>query len=343
MTRTQLPLPEELPKQSTTSRMAGTWLIAIVAVLVANFAAGTLLRSYSPNPTEHVVRKKWAILATLDASTDSLVLGDSTGNQGVDPALLSAELGGRWVNLSTVGNMLVVDSAWMLAEYIEKNGPPKRVLLVHVPDIWRRDAQPEVFATIPRPWGVWERDEPRLTFDAGDRVTALLVRSVPLYASNESLSSLLMEPWKAPERWPTLRDDGFMAVTRRSPNAIDVGIERQRLFYASTTPAVSQINEQAFRRLVALAEEHGFDLYYAIGTAHEDLVAVPGYVGYAQAIAQRLTELAGGSTRFHAVLTGSNGLPNALMSDHEHTTTEGAEAFTRRLIERLQPYVRALE
>ena len=133
----------------------------IVVILLLNLLAIWVVQRYSPNRGYRLVREKWTLLLNLKEPVEWLVLGDSSGNQAVDPALLDARLGGRSLNLCTTGNALVLGDLWMLETYLRRFGPPRGVVLVHTYDLWGRDKNSNTVADVPLPWGYWtEREHP---------------------------------------------------------------------------------------------------------------------------------------------------------------------------------------
>lgn len=165
-------LPEEKIAPVTPRKILGSVVGCLLMLGAANYLADWFLTSYSSNGGYKIAQVKWSKLLTLQRPVDVLVLGDSTGLQGVDPTVLDQTLGGRSLNLCTVGNMLVVNSAWMLDQYIQRFGPPKQVVLVHTYDVWHRKVNSStrlLLAETPLPWGAWDAFEPEI--DLGPEIS----------------------------------------------------------------------------------------------------------------------------------------------------------------------------
>ncbi|MBZ0305522.1 MAG: hypothetical protein K8I82_05590, partial [Anaerolineae bacterium] len=114
--------------------------MALATVFIANF-----LTYYVPmDRTETVVYQKWGLIQDLDAPVDWLIVGDSSANHGVIPAIITQELGGEALNVATFGDWLFVDDAWMIETHIRQVGAPKNIIIVHVPDMYHRTMEANV-------------------------------------------------------------------------------------------------------------------------------------------------------------------------------------------------------
>lgn len=340
-TKIELPLPSEpsLPPASPRS-VALTWLSVLALVALVNLATIPILEYLTPNRYERQVRTKWQILETLDASTDSLVVGDSTGNQGVDPAQLGELLGGRWANLSTIADLITLDDAWMIDEYIARTGQaPRRVVVVLTHDLWERDPAPLAVAGIPRPWGFWSRANPPVRFDRDELWLMALGRYVPLYAAEASLRMMLMTPWKVPERWPVIHADGFMPFGESDPPEVHLAAKRHAEYLAEHPFAMSESARAGLVRVLELSQQHGFDVYFAHGSVAESLAEREPYRRRFDAIRAALMELSARYPRLHVLFDEPQAFDERYMVDAEHLVPAGAELYTRAIAER----IRALE
>ena len=217
--------------QPTNGRAATfTILGTIFFVLVANWAVMWLAETYPYNRGYWLVEQKWEKLEALTAPVDWLIVGDSTGNQGLVPEVLEERLGGTAVNLNTVGNMAALDDVWMLEAYIEQFGSPDQLLIIHSYDAWHRDVDPVFVAKTPLPWNSWQNKfAPPLLLTTQEKLNIWLARYFPLYADNVSLSVLIRERvfLQRPilQTRYALQPNGFMPV--------------------ETVPASSQLNQDA--------------------------------------------------------------------------------------------------
>src|SRR5207253_10129783 len=156
-------LPREAVPPAGWPQILCVWVLVCIIVAGINLTLQWSLNRFPINSGHGLVQAKWNLLKRLPAPIDVLVLGDSSGNQGVVPQLLGAALGGTTINACTLADALIVNDAWMLDLYIRRLGPPKRVILVHVYDVWERDISYDVWAQIPLPWGFWSDLDPRLS------------------------------------------------------------------------------------------------------------------------------------------------------------------------------------
>lgn len=333
--RVELPPPDERVPPSTSGRIALSAMLAVLVVVLANAAAGAALSRYTPNRFDRQLATKWRMLDHLAAPVDGLILGDSTGNQGVDPAALGSVAGGRWLNLCTVADMLIVSDAWMLDTYIQKHGTPKAVVLVHAADVWPRQPDPRPFSRLPRPWGYWRDMQPPLSFDGEQLWLAALTRYVPLYTATESLREMLVFPWRLPSTWAKFRDDGFMPYGVSKPAQVKRQAAKHIRELTEDGFGVAEVNRQALARVAALAEQHGFDVYWAPGSVTDLLLREPVYRDYFDQAQRTVDEVTAGSPRFHRLYDGPQGFPVEVMMDMEHLTPAGAEHYGQRIGERL--------
>jgi hypothetical protein len=166
----------------------------IIFLFLANWAVLWLGQAYPYNRGYWLVQQKWELLQGLSAPVDWLIVGDSTGNQGLVPDVMEARLGGTAVNLNTVGNMGALDDVWMLEAHIEEFGPPAHVLVIHAYDIWSRDITSAFVAKAPLAWNSWQDSFlPPLSATPLEKLNLWLARYVPLYADNLSLDRLIQD------------------------------------------------------------------------------------------------------------------------------------------------------
>src|SRR5262245_5791244 len=143
-------LPEELQIACTWRSVAWSIVGAIAVVAILNVAAMGILGAWSTNIGYRLVQEKWDLLMRQRSPVEWLVLGDSSCNQGVVPAVLDEELRTTSLNLCTIGDMMLVGDAWMLRSYLQRVGVPRHVVMVHVYDIWGRGSmRGELLAKVP--------------------------------------------------------------------------------------------------------------------------------------------------------------------------------------------------
>ena len=142
-------MPEEIIPVSTRRKNIRLLVAVVLALLFVNFAVYFTGAFTKLDSGVFLIRSKWNLLRDIDSPVEWLILGDSSANQGVIPDKFRSEYGGRVVNLGTVANALLIEDVWMLQDYIESHGAPKNVIVVHVYDMWVREADTSVFAHVP--------------------------------------------------------------------------------------------------------------------------------------------------------------------------------------------------
>lgn len=331
----QLPLPEERLAPAARGAVAATWALVAVLVALANVGAVALLGAWTPNRGQELIRTKWEVLDGLPAGVGdrSLILGDSTGNQGVDPALMREALGGEWVNLCTVGQMLTAGDAWMLGRYVEEHGPPTRVVMVRIADVWPLKPDPQLIAAVPRPIGWWRHEQPAVDLGLRREVDVLLARYAPLYVSNQSLAFVIKTPWRLGEVYREVRADGFMPMRGQRPEEFEPDLAEWLRFLDQKEFRVSRINREALERVADLGERHGFDVYFAHGPAWDRLAADPRYRAWFAEAHAMLQAFAAEHPRFRLVFDAPQPFPYEQLQDVEHLTVEGAAVYSRRVAE----------
>ena len=328
-------LPRERLRDVRWRAVAVEWAVALAVVLVVNVAAIAALGRVDPNRFRVQVEVKYERLRENGKDYDSLILGDSTPNQGIKPAILDEAVGGRWMNLATVANMLALSDAWLLEEYIDQHGAPKRVIVSHVPDMWPRKADPGVMSQAPIAMGDYKTLNPPMDWSLKDKVVVLGTRYVPLYSKNESLLQIVQKPWKVSDLRKSFGQDGFMQVEGQVagwPKVIDAAISE----HEAEPFELSQDNANAMRRLIEIAEQHDFMIYLTPGSVSQPLAQSPGYQHNFDAMIRQYQQWADSSEHITLILPAVQSFPREMMFDEDHVNAKGAEAWTRRIAEAIR-------
>ncbi len=335
-------LPQELAPKARPLSLVLELLGILALVVLINWAAGVYLAHFSPNQGYWTIHQKWLLLGKLDEPVDWLVLGDSSCNQGVVPAVLEEELGGRALNLCMVGNITVLGDLWLLEEYLARFDPPQAIILVHVYDVWPRSLNPVLLGQIPRPWGFWNdhalADE--LLSDPEVRSDLFLERYVPLISQPKTLTMLLRStvflqhnPFSPP--W-SMDADGFVIASEPHPDIVRRDAQDHLDELAANPFSISSINRQAFGEIADLAEHYKVPVYLFNSPMYEGLYNAPAFRAYfdaAQSKVLLLAEEAYFANPIRDVMT----FPAEQMQTVDHVTLPAAEAFTRWLAEQIRP------
>jgi len=329
-------LPSELEKSTSTLRLTFIVLAAAVAVVGINVLISLTGIVDRIDGGGRIIQEKWKLLDSVDEPTDWLVLGDSSADQGVDPDLLASELGGTALNLATVGNVLAVNDVWMLDKYIEQRGAPKNVVIIHVYDMWRRDAETSAFAHIPTAPELWWSNQPSLSLSYTETAELLAFKYLPTFQAKSLIKKLLDDPGKLNTPPRTIQPNGFSPVIEAKPDRVEADFKVHQGFYSQNRFEIYQINIAALDRLVELAEEHDFNVYISNSPIYDGLRSDPEFNIYFRGVSALLNSLSERSQNIHYVLCDTPGFSKELMTNIDHLTVEGSASFTEQLVEDIE-------
>jgi hypothetical protein len=305
----------------------------LLLVSLFNLAAGWYLSIWSPNIGYLLMAAKWNMLYNLPDPVHLLILGDSSGNQGVDPGIIKSETGMTAVNLCTIGDALALNSAWMIDAYIERYGVPKQILIVQAYDVWPRDINIGVLAQVP---GSWRDREPKMRLGLKQRIRLFLNSYVPIYAQSISLGYVLQNPWKAFRRELTLEPDGFMREESADSQYVVQDTRFHREFVRQQNQVLSESNRAALQRIVALAEQYQFDVFIANGPIYDRLYADSAFQAYFERLQAAIAPIVAASPRVHYILNPPMTFPASKMQSVDHLTYTGALEYTSRIVSEMR-------
>jgi hypothetical protein len=329
-------LPGEITSSPSNRDVLFNVLGPLLIVFVINFIARWYLDHYPINRGYWLVRQKWEILQAMPEPVEWLILGDSTGNQGIIPTKLQNELGGTSVNLCTTGNTALLDDVWMLEEYIEKFGPPRNVIIVHAYNVWPRTTAPVMIAKIPRPWGYWRKFSPVPKFSIRDYVHIFLSRYMPLYAENTTVIRVLHLGIHSPQN--LLRDrfhlepDGYMKLAQANPRNVELD-SRQQIKSVENRKndfSLSDINQASLDQIVTLSERYHINVFITNGPIYEGLYENKDFQAYFSEIQRELDRFAEQSKYVHYLSTPLTFSSNQ-MENTDHVIHSAAEEYTEML------------
>jgi len=340
------PLPTEMPAPATRRQLvllcAG---VALVFVLV-NVLAGAYLSWNTVGSTEHYIERKWRMVHDRATPAQILVIGDSSGNQGIDTALLATELGlvadpsgePPAVNACSIGWLGLVDGAWKVQDHIARLGPPGAVVICHVYDVWprNRDSIAEQVRTTPISPEVWRDFEPSLGYSDWDLLKIRFRQDVlswlPLYTRSDTLAKLLSRPKNLLRRAPDNFDTtGFMRETQPNPRVVASETAEHLESVGKHPFALSEINRESLESILRLSALHGFPVYLVISPVSEGLAAEPLFHSHLASMNEALRAVLDPFPRAHLLETRPAGFPPELMQSADHMIAEAAATFTRSL------------
>ncbi|HEY4240982.1 MAG TPA: hypothetical protein VGM88_14260 [Kofleriaceae bacterium] len=255
--------PEHVPP-TTKRRVLGLVGALFAFVLVVNFGTLALLHARPANRSQWLTVEKWKLIDTAP-DADTIIVGDSTCNQGVRPDLLGQELGGTVINLCTTRGLMVLNDEWMVEAWLRKHHGLKRIVVVHTYDIWQHGLINNFLLTLgtyPQPWGFWEDFRQPLHLDTGEKALVAAGRWFPMYSDQRSLEEYLAHPQRVFKKDFKLQPDGFMDWKQADPKGVhhDAKLHFQRL----GEPWVgADINGDSLATLVKLAAENHLELTLA--------------------------------------------------------------------------------
>lgn len=325
-------LPAEQPAPAAPRSIALGLTLAAVLFVVANHYLADYLRQVPLNRGYFLVDSKWSLLERLESPVETLVFGDSSGNQGVVPDLLARDLGATALNMCTIGDMLTMNDAWMLGAYLERFTPPRRVLLVHVYDIWHRQIDRNAVMRIPLSFGYWRRLRPRVEMSLGDEWKYVLQRHLPAWSQDQTLQKLFLRPFGPPlgGGWQ-IGADGHMAVIAANPEGVQRDAVGHLRFVKRKRFKLSTDNRAALERLAELASEHGFTIYLAPSPVYEGLGSDPAFRRYITDLNRELDAFSARHPQVVRILDAPPGFPASEMTNADHLTLAAARRYTALL------------
>lgn len=300
----------------------------VLLVALANAAAIAFLDRWPVNLGYRVIKEKWRLLLAQRQPADWLVLGDSSGNQAVVPEVLGQALGGRALNLCTIGALGAWNDAWMLETHIDRVGPPRHVVLVHVYQVWEGEKNVEGLAQVPLPYGYWRGVDPPMPLDRAETWRLVLDRYLPLHSQDRALATLVQYPWRVFGRPFEIEAQGLMVVTKPTPEVVLKDAESHREYLSKRAFSLSAPNRAALERIGALAESHGFDVSVATGPVFEGLYADPSYRARLAKLDEALRQVASRHPRLRVVPGEPMTFRAEEMQNADHLVLASARRYT---------------
>ncbi len=326
-------LTKEIVEPATRRTVVLSIIIPILCVIAFNFFAVWYLARYSPNIGYLLITAKYNLVKSLPVPIDLLILGDSSGNQGVDPAVIKDKLGYSALNACTIGGTIALDDVWMLEEYLNHHEAPKAVLIVHGYDVWSRGLIIEALSKVPGSW--WQR-QPDLNLTLKQKVKIYLNRYAPLYTETQSLGMVFKYPFLAFKSGLRFDPIGYTEEPVADPEQVRKDV-RVHLDYLDTITTigevVSQPNRKALERIKELAEKHKFDVFIANGPVYQGLYDDPDFQKYYDVVRQSIGEITATSDYLHYILDPPMTFDANKMQSADHVIASSARDYTAKIAE----------
>lgn len=326
-------LPEEHIGSPRWRSVVALALAVVLGAVLLNVAAAQYLRHYGTNLGYRMVQAKYGLLEDLhgEAPADWLILGDSSGAHGIVPTEWSSVTGGTTHNLAILANLLVVNDAWMLEEYLDRVGTPKNVVLVHAHDVWRRGYNSALIGQIPRPFGFWSRRAPSLRLKDAHVKKVFLSRFFPLMSQSETLRAHLANGGPDRDIGFSMTEHGWIPGQPHSPGRLKADAERTVKLLRDDVFEMSSHNQRALRVLTRLAESRGFTLYITHAPMLADVARREEFQGYTQTADHRIQHIVGDSEHVVVVPDVVRFPTRSMEAYADHVTPEAAPRYTRQL------------
>jgi hypothetical protein len=328
--------PPEIIGPSGTRSVLASILGPLLILLLLNAAAVAFLKTDERNFGSILIRKKWEMAQQPQKPVDWLILGDSTGNQGVIPAQFARELGGTSLNLCILADLLAINDAWMLDRYIEKHGAPKNVVLVHGYKGWDREGRVFLLSKIPLEWGFWDRMNPPWNLTAGETRELFLFRYAPLYSEHRTLSDRFRYPWKGNQNNGVLQDDGFLRTTEPNIEEVEMRTSHFIEYFRTTEFRMSERNRQALDRIAEVTRNHGIEVYLVNGPLYEGVSRSPDFRNHFRGVQDALSAYSEKHPHIHFLMKDPMTFPANQMQTPGHLIHSAAKTFTARLISEIK-------
>ncbi len=325
-------LPDEIIAPTARRRVVTTVFGTLLTVIFVNVAFLWYLHHTAHNLSYWMLGYKWELLRELPEPVDWLVLGDSSGNQAVDTAVLEAELGGRALNLCVGGRFTAVSDALMLDAYVRRHGPPRAAIIVHVYDIWPRVLALPLLARFPAD-AVREADlQPVCAAGWRNRLRLFLYRYVPLDSQNRTIGRILQGRATNLSVGRLTFRQGYMPLTTARPEQVE-GDFRGHLdrLSAGEEFQISRDNADALARIVRLAAEHDFPVFLVNSPMYEGLWQAESFQAYFAGVSRFLNEAAAASPHVEYVLQRPITFPADQLQNVDHITATAAARYTSAL------------
>jgi hypothetical protein len=310
----------------------------VLFAFLLNLALIPIMAKYTPNSGYKIVAKKWDLLKKAPG-VDFLIIGDSSGDQGLDPDVIQKVWGLDALNLCTVGDMMVLNDAAMVEEYLRNHEPPKMVIDVHVYDVWDRDVSGSVLAQIPYSLGELKQVTPWLDHNFDWSLDVLTNRYLPLYSESKSVKQLafnvLTRRKARTDEADKIQPNGFLRQENSDPDLVNTDLAKHTETLRTMKAKISDTNKAALERLIHLSNEHGFSFYLVSAPIYQGLADLPDFQRHQKELIAKLEEIMKGASHGAIIFPVPKAFPMPVMQNVDHLTVEGAQEFTRDVIEEI--------
>lgn len=326
--------PTEVIGAVTKREVVLSLILPLLAFFAINVWFARYLNENDPNLGYVIANQQWQKFSDLQESVDWLILGDSSCGAGIVLELIEQELGGTAAEFCVVGDMLVVNSAWMLQEYLQNFGPPKGVFIIHVYDIWSRDETnlKAYMAAVDFPDSFEQRAIPHIPLTLGDQFRLKTSSFLPLVWRPFSVRQIVENSVSFQRDIAT--DNKELVAETQAVNLFNEDVVFHITLTRRNEFQIGQKNQEAIHQLSTLANQYQFDLNLVIAPLYESLFEHGTFQRYYEQVIRTLDVVTEENPRMHILFPEALRLPREYLDNSvDHTNAAGARLFTQALIE----------
>ncbi|MCK4922124.1 MAG: hypothetical protein KAS71_13825 [Bacteroidales bacterium] len=329
-------LPIEILKKISNRKIVSLIVIPLLVAFLVNLYLIFYFERFSPNPFYFIVNKKLSILKKIDKKVDWLVVGDSSGNQGVNPAIIKDSIGGSSYNLCTFADMGLMDGCWMLDYLIKSDLAPKNVIMVQVYDSWNRNVYPALFGQYPFSWIYRKAVEPELFIPEQYRKDVFYSHFLPIIHQADRIPDRIKTLRSFKQKLAYIDDNGYNPYTFGvNEYEINADFKYHLKYTTDREPYISPHNLIAIKYLQEISENTDINIYLANSPLHDELFADSTFNKFYTKLNEIISSHFNESGRVHYINNPPILFNKSLLQSSDHLTDEGAEIFTRHLLKEI--------
>jgi hypothetical protein len=330
-------LPEEWVPQANPKQVVLCWGIVLLIVIVFNFLALAMLKIKKVHKTPALINHKWKLLNDSTGNLDVLILGDSSGNHAVDPAILKTRLGIESLNLCTTGGSVLLDDRLMLEDYLAKHTPPRVVVLVHVYDVWTRRIADNVLCLFPQSVSELEKRIKPYKLTGKAQASIYVQRYLPIYSQHRSLQSIVFNPTQyflQPWKW---QSNGYDPQTQRDPTVWKDDVRyhyrqsKKKALFSVLPENIAQLDI-----ISALAQKHDMKLLLVMSPISKELYDQPVFQKAYHQVTDQLAVYAQTHPQVQIVFEKPITISQLHMQNADHALSDAASFYTEHLARELK-------
>ena len=329
-------LPMESTDQAQGKGIRGLLVILLTMFVLANTWIWFLFNPRPINRGHWIVQEKWRMLRELEAPVDWLIVGDSSCGHGIDPRIVESRLGGRAINLCTVGSMIALEGAWMIEVYLERFGNPRGIIVGHAYDVWSRtdrELRGALWLANSRA-SFWNGLSPSAALDLDESLSLWISPWIPLYSQARSVEELIVSRGQVLKRENFVIEPGGLTPAA-GPDA--AGVRRDsRLHLARVegqVPSISKANDAALDAMVRSSRFGPTPIWLVNAPLHEGLWSEAEFRRYFGILQDELADRIAGEEHASLLLVEPLLFPAARMQNSDHVAPEAVSDYSVAIVE----------